>query len=75
MRQHRVASRGRLLRQKRMDRAPQSDATACRGLAQALHLLLVRTQREAEHVGDHLLAHALALELAHEGDEDFVCHV
>src|SRR5262249_2762317 len=36
------------------------------------HALLITAQRESEHVGDHLAAHALAFDLARKLDEHLV---
>ncbi len=55
-----------------MHGAPQGEPLASRRLCQALHLLLIRAQGQTEHVGDDLLADALALELTHEADEHLV---
>jgi hypothetical protein len=55
-----------------VDGGPQGLPGVGRRLAQPLHLLLVGAQREAEHVGDHLLAQPLALELLDWIEKDAV---
>ena len=57
---------------KRCTARPERHAPRRHRLAEPLHLLAVRAERHAEHVGDHLLADALALELGHQPDEHLV---
>ncbi|MBN2193110.1 MAG: hypothetical protein JW751_09870 [Polyangiaceae bacterium] len=51
------------------DGAPERVPTVGGRFAQALHLLLVRAQRQAKHVRDHLPAHPLALKLVYQIEE------
>src|SRR5512145_1579512 len=62
-------------REEAVDRSPKRDSARGRGLTQPLDLLLVGAQSQAKHVGNHLLAEPLALELSHQSEEDLVCYM